>query len=232
MSELVNQTDGAANIRMRVRDLEVEVADGGEKILKGINFDLEAGKIFALVGESGSGKSVTSMAAMRLLPDALGITAGSVEAEGQDLFSLPESRMQEVRGRKVAMIFQNAMTALNPVQTVGEQVSETLRLHTRLRGKELRLRVVQLFTEVGIPEPDSRFDFYPHQLSGGATAAYYDRHGFGLRACHPDRRRAHHSPGRDYPGASSGIDSRADPVPTVGRVIDYPRHGCGQEYRR
>ena len=154
-------------IRLRVKDLEVEVAKDGEKILKGVSFDLEAGKIFALVGESGSGKSVTAMAALRLLPDALTITAGSVEAEGQDLFSLSESRMQEVRGRKVAMIFQNAMTALNPVQTAGAQVAETLQLHTRLRGSQLRRRVIQLFNEVGIPEPDIRFDFYPHQLSGG-----------------------------------------------------------------
>ena len=157
----------APDVRMRVRDLEVEVAKDGEKILKGVSFDLEAGKIFALVGESGSGKSVTSMAALRLLPDALTISAGSVEAGGQDLFSLSELRMREVRGRKVAMIFQNAMTALNPVQTAGAQVAETLQLHTRLRGSQLRRRVVQLFDEVGIPEPDTRFDFYPHQLSGG-----------------------------------------------------------------
>lgn len=156
-----------SNIRMRVKGLEVTLAGTDLKIIKGISFELRAGKIFALVGESGSGKSVTSMATMRLLPDALKITAGSVEAMGQDLFSLPESRMQDVRGRKVAMIFQNAMTALNPVQTVGKQVAETLRLHTPLRGATLRDRVVELFTEVGIPDPESRFDFYPHELSGG-----------------------------------------------------------------
>jgi ABC-type microcin C transport system duplicated ATPase subunit YejF len=154
-------------IRMRVKDLAVEVAKDGEEILKGVSFQLEAGKIFALVGESGSGKSVTSMAALRLLPDALTISAGSVEVDGVDLFSLSELHMQEVRGRKVAMIFQNAMSALNPVQTAGAQVSETLKLHTRLRGSALRRRVVQLFDEVGIPEPDTRFEFYPHQLSGG-----------------------------------------------------------------
>lgn len=167
MSETVLDSAPTPEIRMRVRDLAVVVGDSGEEILKGVSFDLEAGKIFALVGESGSGKSVTSMATMRLLPEALKITGGSVEASDQDLFSLAESRMQEVRGRKVAMIFQNAMTALNPVQSVGDQVAETLRLHTNLRGSNLRRRVVQAFTEVGIPEPESRFDFYPHQLSGG-----------------------------------------------------------------
>ncbi len=156
-----------SDVRMRVAGLTVSLLGSEEKIISDVSFELQAGKIFALVGESGSGKSVTSMAVMRLLPDALKITSGSVEALGQDLFSLPESRMQEVRGRKVAMIFQNAMTALNPVQSVGKQVAETLRLHTALRGADLRQRVVQLFDEVGIPQPDSRFDFYPHELSGG-----------------------------------------------------------------
>ncbi|MCB1700495.1 MAG: ABC transporter ATP-binding protein [Pseudomonadales bacterium] len=155
------------DIRLQVRDLKVELVETGEQILKGISLELRAGKIFALVGESGSGKSVTSLAAMRLLPDALQITSGAVVVDGQDLFDLPEAKMQDVRGRRVAMIFQNAMSALNPVQTVGQQVAETLRLHTPLRGDKLRQRVVQLFTEVGIPDPDSRFSFFPHQLSGG-----------------------------------------------------------------
>jgi len=155
------------DIRMEVRDLQVTLAETGEQILKGVSLELRAGQIFALVGESGSGKSVTSLAAMRLLPDALAITGGSVHVGDQDLFDLPEARMQSVRGRRVAMIFQNAMSALNPVQTVGQQVAETLRLHTPLRGDSLRQRVVQLFSEVGIPEPESRFGFYPHQMSGG-----------------------------------------------------------------
>ena len=167
MSQVDVQEPASTSVRMRVSDLQVSLAGSGAKIIKGISFELQAGKIFALVGESGSGKSVTSMAAMRLLPSALEITAGSVEAIGQDLFALPESRMREVRGRKVAMIFQNAMTALNPVQTVGVQVAETLRLHTALRGTKLRQRVVELFNEVGIPEAETRFDFYPHELSGG-----------------------------------------------------------------
>ncbi|MEH6636090.1 MAG: dipeptide ABC transporter ATP-binding protein [Halioglobus sp.] len=156
-----------SDIRMKVRDLKVKVANSGEEILKGVSFDLKAGKVFSLVGESGSGKSVTSMAAMRLLPDALVITQGTVEIDGQDLFELSESRMQAVRGRRVAMIFQNAMTALNPVQSTGQQVAETLRLHTTLRGDALRKRVVQLYTEVGIPDPEVRYNFYPHQMSGG-----------------------------------------------------------------
>jgi ABC-type microcin C transport system duplicated ATPase subunit YejF len=152
---------------MEVRDLRVEVIETGEAILKGVSFELHAGRIFALVGESGSGKSVTSLAAMRLLPNALRITGGEVQVAGQDLFALSEANMQDVRGQRVAMIFQNAMSALNPVQTAGEQVAETLRLHTRLGGDALRQRVVQLFAEVGIRDAGERYDFYPHQLSGG-----------------------------------------------------------------
>jgi len=167
MSQFTINNVNASDIRMRVNDLEVCLSGSNEKIIKGISFELQAGKILALVGESGSGKSVTSMAAMRLLPDALKITAGAVEAMGVDLFKLSEARMQEVRGRKVAMIFQNAMTALNPVQSVGAQVAETLRLHTTLRRGNLRARVLELFAEVGIPDPDTRFNFYPHELSGG-----------------------------------------------------------------
>jgi peptide/nickel transport system ATP-binding protein len=152
---------------LAIRDLEVVLAESGEPILKGISLELQAGRIFALVGESGSGKSVTSLASMRLLPEALHITAGQVHLGNEDLFALPEARMQEIRGRRVAMIFQNAMSALNPVQTVGQQVAETLKLHTALRGQALRQRVVDLFAEVGIPQPEQRFGFFPHQLSGG-----------------------------------------------------------------
>ena len=159
--------NASADVRMRVRNLAVTVVDGGETILQGVSFELQAGRIFALVGESGSGKSVTSLATMRLLPSALAITGGAVEVAGEDLFSLSEANMQTVRGRRVAMIFQNAMSALNPVQTVGRQVAETLRLHTDYRGNALRQRVVQLFAEVGIADPQARFDSFPHQLSGG-----------------------------------------------------------------
>ncbi|MEM0954817.1 MAG: dipeptide ABC transporter ATP-binding protein [Pseudomonadota bacterium] len=153
--------------RLTVENLEVSLRASGQRILKGVSFEVKAGEIFALVGESGSGKSVTSLGVMRLLPDALQVTGGTVLMPGADLFALTEKDMQTVRGRRVAMIFQNALTSLNPVQKVGNQVAETLRLHRALSRAELRERVISLFREVGLPNPEERFDFYPHQLSGG-----------------------------------------------------------------
>jgi peptide/nickel transport system ATP-binding protein len=153
--------------RLQVDNLEVRVAVSGEPILKGVSFWLNAGEIFALVGESGSGKSVSSLGVMRLLPDALEIVGGRVRMQDADLFALTEKQMQTVRGRRVAMIFQNAMSSLNPVQKVGKQVAETLQLHRKLGNSELKNRVIDLFREVGLPDPEERYDFYPHQLSGG-----------------------------------------------------------------
>jgi peptide/nickel transport system ATP-binding protein len=153
--------------RLQVDKLEVCLVETGERLIHEVSFSINAGEIYALVGESGSGKSVTSLAVMRLLPDALAITGGRVRMQEVELFDVTEQNMQQIRGRRAAMIFQNALTSLNPVQRVGDQVAETLRLHTQLRGGELRDRVVELFTEVGLPDPDQRYRFYPHELSGG-----------------------------------------------------------------
>ena len=152
---------------LTLEGLSVELAETAQALVKDVAIHLRAGEIFALVGESGSGKSITSLAAMRLLPDALRVGSGRALMGDTDLFALPEARMQTVRGRRMAMIFQNPMSALNPVQTVFRQVAETLRLHTALRGAALRDRVASLLEEVGIPDPRQRMGFYPHQLSGG-----------------------------------------------------------------
>jgi len=120
-----------------------------------------------LVGESGSGKSLTSLAIMRLLPEALRVTSGAILLEQQDLFQLPEFKMQKIRGKKIAMIFQEPMTSLNPVMKVGEQVAEVLRVHLKLNRSKARNKVISLFEEVGIPEAKERYEWYPHQLSGG-----------------------------------------------------------------
>ncbi len=150
---------------LSVQNLVLQI--GENRLIDDVSFDIKSGEIFALVGESGSGKSLTSLSVMRLLPDVIKVSAGDIHLNAQNLFELPESQMQKVRGRQVAMIFQEPMTSLNPVMKVGEQVAEVLRIHLNMKGKESRQKVVSLFEEVGIPNPDERYDWYPHQLSGG-----------------------------------------------------------------
>ena len=154
-----------SNPVLNIQNLSVSVND--TPLINDISFSIEAGEIFALVGESGSGKSLTSLAIMRLLPEALQVSGGDISLNQTDLFSLPEYQMQKIRGKQVAMIFQEPMTSLNPVMKVGEQVAEVLRIHLKLRGNQARQKVVSLFEEVGIPEANERYDWYPHQLSGG-----------------------------------------------------------------
>lgn len=150
---------------LNIKNLSIAV--NNTPLINDISFSIEAGEIFALVGESGSGKSLTSLAIMRLLPEALQVTGGDISLNQTELFTLPEYQMQRIRGKQVAMIFQEPMTSLNPVMKVGEQVAEVLRIHLKLRGKQARQKVVSLFEEVGIPDANERYDWYPHQLSGG-----------------------------------------------------------------
>ena len=149
---------------LSVENLSLNIGDF--PILRDVSFTIAPGEIVAVTGESGSGKSMTAFSVMQLLPEAAH-TTGHIRLNDQDLLSLNEPQLCALRGNDIGMVFQEPMTALNPVQTVGQQVAETLKLHTMLRGDALRQRVVQLFTEVGIPDPDQRFSFYPHQLSGG-----------------------------------------------------------------
>jgi len=150
---------------LKVNNLSLVV--GNQALLKSVSFEIKRGEIFALVGESGSGKSLTSLAIMRLLPDALKVTSGNIFLNDSSLFSISEFDMQKVRGRKIAMIFQEPMTALNPVMTIGEQVAEVIRLHLDLSEKKIQEKVIELFEEVALPSALERYRWYPHQLSGG-----------------------------------------------------------------
>ncbi|MCH9740427.1 MAG: dipeptide ABC transporter ATP-binding protein [Epsilonproteobacteria bacterium] len=150
---------------LNVKNLSLKV--NREELLKSVSFEIHTGEIFALVGESGSGKSLTSLAIMRLLPDALSVSSGDIELNGDSLFSISEFEMQKVRGKSIAMIFQEPMTALNPVMTIGEQVAEVIRLHLGLKNEAIKERVISLFEEVALKEPEQRYNWYPHQLSGG-----------------------------------------------------------------
>jgi peptide/nickel transport system ATP-binding protein len=153
---------------LTVRDLSVRfrTEDGPVLAVDGISFELAEREILAIVGESGCGKSVTAMALTRLLPRNASVTGG-VRLGGRALLELPESDLRDVRGRDVAYVFQEPMTSLNPVLTVGRQIGEVLRRHQRMRGAAVRRRATELLELVGIPLPARRLRAYPHQLSGG-----------------------------------------------------------------
>jgi peptide/nickel transport system ATP-binding protein len=140
---------------------------GELRAVDGLDIELRKGQCFALVGESGSGKSMTALSLMRLLPEAGRIVGGRVMLQGQDLLALPEVAMRAVRGRRVAMIFQEPATALNPVLSVGRQIMEVVERHTRLSGDAVRKRALELLDAVGIPDAVRRCEEYPFQLSGG-----------------------------------------------------------------
>ncbi len=152
---------------MKVENLStvLDTAAGPLRAVDGISFELKKGECFALVGESGCGKSMTALSLMRLLPEVGRIAAGRVELDGVDLLGLPEAAMRAVRGRRVAMIFQEPSTALNPVLTVGRQIEEVIERHTRERSP--KEKAIQLLRAVGIPQPEQRYEQYPFQLSGG-----------------------------------------------------------------
>ncbi|MBE7422270.1 MAG: ABC transporter ATP-binding protein [Zoogloeaceae bacterium] len=154
---------------LRVESLRtsLEGASGAVRAVDDVSFEIAAGETFALLGESGCGKSMTALSMMRLLPDAGSIAGGRVMLNGRDLLALPEAEMRTVRGREMAMIFQEPATSLNPVLTVGRQIGEVLARHTPLRGAAARRRSVELIEAVGIPDAARRLDEFPFQFSGG-----------------------------------------------------------------
>ncbi|MGP1676222.1 MAG: ABC transporter ATP-binding protein [Burkholderiales bacterium] len=152
-----------------IKDLKtwLDSSGGTVRAIDGISLEVARGETFAIVGESGCGKSMTALSVLRLLPEAGQIVAGSVLLGGEDLLCLPEAAMRAVRGRRIAMIFQEPATSLNPVLTVGRQIAEVLERHTALRGQSVRKRMLELLQAVGIPDPARRLGEYAFQLSGG-----------------------------------------------------------------
>ena len=155
-----------SNPLLQVKNLDVAVQDG-DVLLHDVEFEIHKGETFALLGESGSGKSITALSIMRLLPDAIFFRSGHVYLDGQDLLQLPSFAMCRVRSLRVAMIFQEPMTSLNPVMTAGAQVLESLRLHQRVSSVAMKKQVLEVFESVGLSNPSLVFSSYPHELSGG-----------------------------------------------------------------
>ena len=154
---------------LEVKDLKVSfrTEDGIVRAVDGISFTVHEGEVVGIVGESGSGKSVTMMSVMRLITDPNAIYEGEVIYKGRNLMALSREAMRGVRGQEIAMIFQDPMTSLNPVYTVGWQIEEQLNEHNDLQKGQARRRVIELLDQVGIPKPEERIDDYPHQFSGG-----------------------------------------------------------------
>jgi oligopeptide transport system ATP-binding protein len=155
---------------LEVSDLQISFSTyaGEVQAVRGVSFDLRRAETLAIVGESGSGKTVTAKSLMRLLPEAnTRLKGGEAIFEGHDLLKLSEQQMQKIRGSKIAMVFQDPMTSLDPTMKIGRQIEESLKKHLGLSGQRAKERAVELLTLVGIPNPEDRIKQYPHQFSGG-----------------------------------------------------------------
>ena len=157
-------------VLLEVKDLRTEfyTQDGIVKAVDGVSYDLQEGETLGLVGESGCGKSVSALSILRLIPNPPGkIVGGSVMFDGEDLMRISEEEMRHIRGNRIAMVFQEPMTSLNPVLTIGRQLTESLELHLHMNKRQARDRASELLYMVGIPDAATRLDDYPHQFSGG-----------------------------------------------------------------
>ena len=161
--------DGVGAVLLQVDDLHVqfETSRGAIRAVEGVNFSVDRGEVVAIVGESGSGKSVTALSIMRLLPRLTGRTQGRITFDGRNLLDLPDEEMRKLRGRDISMIFQEPMTSLNPILTIGLQIIEPLTIHLGMNEAQAKARAVELLQLVGIPDAAGRLDQYPHQFSGG-----------------------------------------------------------------
>lgn len=154
---------------LEVKDLHVSFFTyaGEVKAVRGVSYNLKPGEVLGIVGESGSGKSVSSYGLMGIIPEPGKVIGGSILFDGQEITELSEQELLKIRGRDIGMIFQDPMTSLNPVYTVGNQIDETLRKHTDLDKEQRKERMIELFTLVGINQPEKRINQYPHEFSGG-----------------------------------------------------------------
>ena len=151
---------------LRVEDLHIRIG-GRFDVVRGLSFDVHEGETVCVVGESGCGKSISALSVLRLLPPIIKVTQGRVQLEGRDLLTMSEAEMRRIRGNEIAMIFQEPMSSLNPLRTIGFQIAEVLMLHKGMSRGAARERAIELLDTVHIPDAARRVDEYPHQLSGG-----------------------------------------------------------------
>ena len=164
----MSQTTGKPILEVNDLRTYFYTRDGVVRSVDGVSFSVSEGETLAIVGESGCGKSVTSLSILRLIASPPGkIVSGSIRFHGEDLLGFSDEQMRDIRGDKISMIFQEPMTSLNPVLTIGRQIGEVLELHRQCTKEEVRTRILELLKMVNIPELESRIDEYPHQLSGG-----------------------------------------------------------------
>ena len=173
-------------------------AKGTVPAVDDVTIEVPAGKIIGLVGESGCGKSMTAMSVMGLLRHPGKVVGGRITLDGRDITYLNPRERARIRGNEISMIFQEPMTSLNPVYPVGRQVQEAILLHQKVSRAEAKQQVIEIFKEVGIPEPEKRYNSYPHQLSGGLRQR--------VQAQGDDCGRAHHGPGRYHRSADPAAD--------------------------
>jgi oligopeptide/dipeptide ABC transporter ATP-binding protein len=209
----------ATDVVLEVRDLVVEIAlPHREPIrpVRGVSFDVRQGRRLGIVGESGSGKSLTALSLVRLLPPRARIAEGEVILRGRDLASLSEREMTRVRGGRISTIYQDPMSSLNPLMTVGRQIAEAIAAHERVGRREARERAIEVLGDVGLPQPERRLDDHPHQFSGGMR----QRVMIAMAICtNPDVLIA------DEPTTALDVTTQSRIMDLLGRIVEERRMG-------
>lgn len=198
---------------LEVKDLVTTFRSDGKEFnaIEGVSLHVDRGEIVGIVGESGSGKSVTMLSVLQLISSPGRVAGGDVRLEGVDnnllSYDAESEMMRQVRGGRISMIFQEPMTSLNPVLTVGYQIQENLMLHSNMSAEEAKKRTIEAMKMVNIPDAETRYDYYPQQFSGGMRQRIMIAMGNGAEPGYSDCRRGHHRSGRDHAGTTSGNDS-------------------------
>src|SRR5436853_3895459 len=210
---------------LQVKDLKTQffTDDGVVKAVNGVSFDLYPGETLGIVGESGCGKSVTALSILRLVQEPGRIVNGQILFKGDNIVTMSDEEVREIRGKDIAMIFQDPLSSLNPVLTVGFQIEEAIEAHGKVPGKTALSRTVALLKQVRIPAAESRVHDYPHQFSGGMRQrAMID--GPRQLALDLDCRRTDHRAGCHGAGADPRATARPQPRPEDGHHLDHPQH--------